>query len=128
MPAIATSVEVVVAIASAISPIIGGRAFTGNGRRFVPSGRRGVGWTHCFSLFNDLSSSFRLIFYKVLYNCCGQHEVCCSAVSCLSLADMNIVPYEVKAKQMKFVYTVKYTVNFKKYAKTIDKIPYQAYN
>lgn len=69
-----------------------------------------------------------MIFYKALYNCCGQHEVCCSAVSFLSLADMNIVPYEVKAKQMKFVYTVKYTVNFKKYAKTIDKIPYQAYN
>lgn len=43
MPAIATSVEVVVAIASAISPIIGGNAFTGNGRRFVPSGRKGVG-------------------------------------------------------------------------------------
>ena len=88
----ATSVDVVVAIASAISPIIGGSAFTGNGRRFVPSGRRGVGWTHCVSLFNDLSSSFRLIFYKALYNCCGQHEVCCSAVSFLSLADKTILP------------------------------------
>ena len=114
VPAIATSVEVVVAIASAMSPIIGGKAFTGNGRRFVPSGRRGVGWTHFVSLVNDLSSSFRLIFYKALYNCCGQHEVCCSAVSCLSLADMNIVSYETITKQMKFVYTVKYTVNFEK--------------
>ena len=46
VPAMATSVEVVVAIACAISPIIGGRAFTGNGRRFVPSGRSGVGCTH----------------------------------------------------------------------------------
>ena len=64
MPAIATSVEVVVAIASAMSPIIGGRAFTGNGRRFVPSGRRGAGCAHCVSLFNDLSSSFHLIFYR----------------------------------------------------------------
>jgi len=52
VPAIATSVDVVVAIASAISPIIGGRAFTGNGRRFVPSGRRGVGCAHVVSLFN----------------------------------------------------------------------------
>ena len=77
----------------------------------------GVGWTHCVSLFNDLSSSFRLIFYKALYNCCGQHEVCCSAVSCLSLANMNIVPYETISKQTKFVYTVKYTVNFKKIRK-----------
>ena len=117
MPAIATSVDVVVAIASAMSPIIGGSAFTGNGRRFVPSGRRGVGVAHWFSLFNDLSSSFRLIFYKALYNCCGQHEVCCSAVSCLSLANMNIVPYETISKQTKFVYTVKYTVNFKKIRK-----------
>ena len=41
-------------------------------------------------------------------------RLCCSAVSFLSLADMNIVPYETIAKQMKFVYTVKYTVNFKK--------------
>ncbi len=114
MPAIATSVDVVVAIALAISLNIGGRAFTGNGRRFVTSGRRGVGCAHFVSLFNDSSSSFRLIFYKALYNCCGQHEVCCSAVSCLSLADMNIVPYEAETKQMKFVYTVKYTVNFEK--------------
>ena len=114
MPAIATSVDVVVAIASAISPIIGGSAFTGNGRRFVPSGRSGVGCTHCVSLFNDLSSSFQLVFYKALYNRCGQHEVCCSAVSCLSLADMNIVPYETKIKQIKFVYTVKYTVKFER--------------
>ena len=51
MPAIATSVEVVVAIACAISPIIGGRAFTWNGRRFVPSGRSGVGVAH-WSLIN----------------------------------------------------------------------------
>lgn len=50
---LATSVEVVVAIACAMSPIIGGRAFTGNGRRFVPSGRSGVGGSHRFSLFND---------------------------------------------------------------------------
>ena len=92
MPAIAGSVEVVVAIAEAISRNIGGRAFTGNGRRFVPSGRRGVGVAHCVSLFNDQSSSFRLIFYKALYNCCGQHEVCCSAVSFLSLADKTILP------------------------------------
>ena len=117
MPAIATSVEVVVAIACAMSPIIGGKAFTGNGRRFVPSGRRGVGVAHWFSLFNDRSSSFRLIFYKALYNCCGQHEVCCSAVSFLSLAYMNIVPYETIIKQLKFVYTVKYTVNFEKIRK-----------
>ena len=117
VPAIATSVEVVVAIACAMSPIIGGRAFTGNGRRFVPSGRSGVGGSHRFSLFNDQSSSFQLIFYKALYNFCGQHEVCCSAVSFLSLADMNILPYEAKAKQMKFVYTVKYTVNFEKIRK-----------
>ena len=60
VPAMATSVEVVVAIACAISPIIGGRAFTGNGRRFVPSGRRGVGVAHRVSLFNDLSSSFHI--------------------------------------------------------------------
>lgn len=117
VPAIATSVEVVVAIASAMSPIMGGRAFTGNGRRFVPSGRRGVGGAHWFSLFNDQSSSFQLIFYKALYNCCGQHEVCCSAVSCLSLADMNIVPYETIIKQMKFVYTAKYTVIFEEIRK-----------
>ena len=117
MPAMATSVEVVVATASAISPIIGGKTFTGNGRRFVPSGRKDVGVAHCVSLFNDRSSSFRLIFYKALYNCCGQHEVCCSAVSFLSLADMNIVQYEAVTKQMKFVYTVKYTVNFEKIRK-----------
>lgn len=46
MPAIATSVDVVVAIALAISLNIGGRAFTGNGRRFVTSGRKGVGVAH----------------------------------------------------------------------------------
>ena len=46
MPAIAGSVEVVVAIACTISLNIGGRAFTGNGRRFVPSGRNGVGVAH----------------------------------------------------------------------------------
>lgn len=55
VPAIATSVEVVVAIACAMSPIIGGRAFTGNGRRFVPSGRRGVGIAHWLDSFKSLS-------------------------------------------------------------------------
>ena len=55
MPALATSVDVVVAIASAISPMIGGSAFTGNGRRFVPSGRRGVGVAHWFDSFKFLS-------------------------------------------------------------------------
>lgn len=70
MPAIATSVDVVVAIACAMSPIIGGRAFTGNGRRFVPSGRRGVGVAH-WSLINidhRLSSIYyikRFIFVAV---------------------------------------------------------------
>lgn len=117
VPAIATSVEVVVAIACAMSHIIGGREFTGKGKRFVPSGRRGMGVVHCVSLFNDQSSSFQLIFYKALYNRCVQHEVCCSAVSFLSIADMNIVPYEIIIKQMKFVYTVKYTVNFEKIRK-----------
>ena len=70
VPAIATSVEVVVAIASAMSPIIGGRAFTGNGRRLVPSGRRGVGvptgWIHSnlyqsFLMFCDVSAIFLLL-------------------------------------------------------------------
>ena len=55
MPAIATSVDVVVAIACAISPTIGGSAFTGNGRRFVPSGRRGVGVAHWIDSFKFLS-------------------------------------------------------------------------
>lgn len=69
MPAIATSVEVVVAIASAMSPIIGGNAFTGNGRRFVPSGRRGVGCAHWLSdnIDHRLSSIYikRFIFVAV---------------------------------------------------------------
>lgn len=68
------------------------KAFTGKSIRFDLFPLSGVGWTHCVSLFNDLSSSFRLIFYKALYNCCGQHEVCCSAVSFLSLADKTILP------------------------------------
>ena len=41
----------VVAIAEAISLNIGGRAFTGNGKRFVPSGRSGVGCAHYIGSF-----------------------------------------------------------------------------
>lgn len=55
VPAIATSVEVVVAIACAISPIIGGSAFTGNGRRFVPSERSGVSVAHWLDSFKSKS-------------------------------------------------------------------------
>lgn len=92
MPAIAGSVEVVVAIALAISLNIGGRAFIGNGRRFVTSGRNGVGVTHWFSLFNDSSSSFHIRFIKALLYVCNQHMLCCSAVSYLSPADNTILP------------------------------------
>ena len=34
---------------------------------------------------------------------------------------MNIVPYEAATKQMKFVYTVKYTVNFEKIRKVLTR-------
>ena len=76
MPAIAASVDVVVAVACAISLSIGGSAFTGNDRRFVPSGRRGVGGAHWLLSFK---------FVSVLSG-----DLC--YVSRLSLADMNIVP------------------------------------
>ena len=44
--AIDTSVEVVCAVAYAISRRIGGNAFTGNGMRVTPLGRSGTGIVH----------------------------------------------------------------------------------
>ena len=84
VPAIATSVEVVVAIASAMSPIIGGKAFTGNGRRFVPSGRKGVGVAH-------LLLSFKLVFpflwiYKSAFICAAECFSLFSAVIGLTVS------------------------------------------
>lgn len=55
--------------------------------------------------------------------CLGRCDGCC-----FSPDDMNILSYDSKLKQMRFVYTEKYNVNQQIFRKILDKQLYQAYN